>query len=66
MNWVEFGVVPSREEYFHLPHKSLVGLFKNVVCTCPVVVFFFLLSSVVNVLKYRFTVLIGGLSLIHI
>lgn len=41
MNWVEFGVVPSREEYFHLPHKSLVGLFKNVVCTCPVVVSFF-------------------------
>lgn len=38
MNWVEFGVVPSREEYFHLPHKSLVGLFKNVVCTCPVMV----------------------------
>lgn len=38
LNWVEFGVVPSREENFHLPHKSLlVGLFKNV---RPVVSFF--------------------------
>lgn len=42
MNWVEFGVVPSREEYFHLPHKSLVGLFQNVLCTRPVVVSLFL------------------------
>lgn len=58
MNWVEFDVVPSREEYFHLPHKSLVGLFK--MCGVLVLSWSFFLSSVVSVLKYRFTVLIGG------
>lgn len=52
LNWVEFGVVPSREENFHLPHKSLlVGLFKNV---RPVVSFFifFLLCPMLCVCVY--------------